>query len=181
MMIQKLLAGVLVMSILGCAGAKKETRKEAPPAKSTVSGLGKLDESFDPSELKEPPYPIKPKPRAGKTGKTVKAAAAASEDTVQAEQIGYRVQLLQTEDAREARELQKRAIIDLDEDVYIQFDDPYYKVRAGDFASRYDAEAFLEKAVKRGFSSAWIVRTRIQTQKDTTPPVPDAGKQQPRR
>ena len=176
-MIQKLLAGVLMMSILGCASSKKEVREDAPPVKSPVSGLGKLDESFDPAELKEPPYPVKPKPRAERSGEVVETAAVMTKDTARAEQIGYRVQLLQTEDAREARELQKRAIIALDADVYIQFDDPYYKVRAGDFASRYDAEIFLDKAIKRGYSSAWIVRTRIQTQRNNASAIPDAAKQ----
>ncbi|RME00906.1 MAG: SPOR domain-containing protein, partial [Calditrichaeota bacterium] len=109
-------------------------------------------------------YPIQPKEGEKATGQAAKSTQASPTDTSAAKtMLGYRVQILQTEDAEEARMVQKDAILALDADVYLIYDNPYYKVRVGDFASRYEAETFLEKVVKKGYSSAWIVRTRINT------------------
>ena len=49
----------------------------------------------------------------------------------------------------------------LDIDAYVSYDNPYYKVRIGDFTSRYDAEEFLTTLEGRGYKTAWIVRTLV--------------------
>ncbi len=45
-------------------------------------------------------------------------------------------------------------------DAYILYDEPYFKLRAGDFRTRVDARRFLEK-IRRDYSAAYIVVDRI--------------------
>ncbi len=43
---------------------------------------------------------------------------------------------------------------------YIVYDEPYFKLRAGDFRTRLDARRFLEK-IRKDYSAAYIVVDRI--------------------
>ncbi len=144
----------------GCAGSKSRPETEAP-ASSKATLLKKLDESFDPATLNEPDYPIKPKKQKKQVDLLSQLRTVPQDTGETASLIGYRIQIMQTEDAEEARKMQKDAILELDADVYLIYDEPYYKVRVGDFRTRYEAEQFLEKVQRKGYASAWIVRTRI--------------------
>jgi hypothetical protein len=44
--------------------------------------------------------------------------------------------------------------------VYISFKEPYYRVRAGDFRTRMEAEGFL-KLIKPDFPNAFLIRDQI--------------------
>ena len=48
--------------------------------------------------------------------------------------------------------------------VYISFKEPYYRVRAGDFRTRMDAEGFL-KCIKPDFPNAFLIRDQINLPK----------------
>jgi len=48
--------------------------------------------------------------------------------------------------------------------VYISFKEPYYRVRAGDFRTRMEAEGFL-KRVKPDFPNAFLIRDQINLPK----------------
>jgi len=48
----------------------------------------------------------------------------------------------------------------IDADVYILFDSPYYKVRAGDFRTRLEAQKFLNE-ISIHYPNAFIVRDKI--------------------
>ncbi len=50
----------------------------------------------------------------------------------------------------------------IDEDVYIQYEVPYYKIRVGNCVDRKQAEELQLKLVKLGYASAWIIRTRVK-------------------
>ncbi len=47
-----------------------------------------------------------------------------------------------------------------DVNAYIVYEEPYFKLRAGDFRTRVDARRFLEK-IRRDYSAAYIVVDRI--------------------
>lgn len=164
--------GLVVLLISGCAGTK--TGKAPEKKEDTgIRGMELLDETFDPADLTEPPLPIKPK-NSQKTQTFDNLVKSETADTSRAQTlVGYRIQILQTEDAQEARDVQRDAILELDTDVYLIYDNPYYKVRVGDFAVRYDAEVFLQNVQKKGYSGAWIVRTRISPR-----PAEQPGSQQ---
>ena len=76
---------------------------------------------------------------------------------------GYRVQILATRDRFKAEKLQR----DLEElfeyKIYVIFEAPNYKVRIGDFIDRQKAEKFRKQLSSNGYSSAWIIRTKIES------------------
>ncbi len=74
---------------------------------------------------------------------------------------GYRVQVLATRFYEKADSLRESLVAQFHNEVYIDFEAPNYKVRIGNFPVRKDAEALQDQLIKQGFSSAWIIRTRV--------------------
>jgi len=73
----------------------------------------------------------------------------------------YRVQCFASNDIEAARG-EKRAIeTKISKPVYIVFDPPYYKIHAGDFLERPDAEKLMTELKKIGYRDAWIVRGKM--------------------
>jgi hypothetical protein len=163
-------------SFLFCAGTAKQQAagKAEKEDQSTYASAEKAEnkennaqivEDFDPTFLRNENFDIKESAKAGAAG-----AASIDEilkggndvDTLQTGQVsGYRVQLLSTRDGSEARAVRNEALLAFEENVYLSFDDPYYKIRVGDCLSRYDADILQEKANTKGFTQAWVVRTNI--------------------
>lgn len=75
--------------------------------------------------------------------------------------IGYRVQLISTTDYYEALEIRDSVTTRLSGEIYLDYEPPYYKVRAGNFTQRDDAEIKRAEAKQAGYPDAWIVRTKI--------------------
>jgi len=89
-------------------------------------------------------------------------AEKAREGTKERSQIqGYRVQLISTRNEEEARAVMRNAVISFAEPTYREYDNPYYKIRVGDFKSRYEAGKTQEQAIEMGFHEAWVVRAMI--------------------
>ena len=85
-------------------------------------------------------------------------------DSVQFVTEGYRVQVLATryfERADSFAIIMKNTVSD---SVYVDFETPNYKVRIGDFIERESAESLQQDLVQMGYNSAWILRTRINSQ-----------------
>ena len=85
-------------------------------------------------------------------------------DSVQSVSEGYRVQVLATryfERADSLAVIMKNTVRD---SVYVDFEAPNYKVRVGDFIDRNSAESLQQDLVQMGYNSAWILRTRINSQ-----------------
>ena len=75
---------------------------------------------------------------------------------------GFRVQLMSTQNLSEAMDARARADSLLsDYDVYIIYDAPYYKIRAGDFRARYDASQAAGYIASHGFPDAWSVPDNV--------------------
>lgn len=74
---------------------------------------------------------------------------------------GYRVQLVATDAEFEARAVEEKALIEFDENVYLIFDSPTYKVRIGDCVSRLEANELRKKAANLGYRDAWVVQSRV--------------------
>ncbi len=47
------------------------------------------------------------------------------------------------------------------DDVFIDFEPPYFKVRVGNFQTRNDAELLLEEVKKKGYGTAFIVQANV--------------------
>lgn len=74
---------------------------------------------------------------------------------------GFRIQLLATRDESEARRARDDARSSFPENSYLLFDNPYYKLRLGDCLTRTAADSLQQRAVSKGFSGAWIVRSQV--------------------
>ena len=85
-------------------------------------------------------------------------------DSVQSVTEGYRVQVLATryfERADSFAIIMKNTVSD---SVYVDFETPNYKVRIGDFIERESAESLQQDLVQMGYNSAWVLRSRINSQ-----------------
>lgn len=74
---------------------------------------------------------------------------------------GFRVQVSSTTDYYAALRIRNDALARFDQEVYLDFDPPYYKIRIGDFLDRQDAEEMKNYARRMGFPEAWVVQTII--------------------
>ena len=77
---------------------------------------------------------------------------------------GYRVQILATRYFDYADSLAISISSKIIDSVYVEFETPNYKVRAGDFIDRDSAELLQQKLLNMGYKSAWILRTKITAQ-----------------
>ena len=85
-------------------------------------------------------------------------------DSVQSVSEGYRVQVLATRYFERADSLAVIMKNTVSDSVYVDFEAPNYKVRIGDFIDRDSAESLQQDLVQMGYNSAWILRTRINSQ-----------------
>ena len=85
-------------------------------------------------------------------------------DSVQSVSEGYRVQVLATRYFERADSLAVIMKNTVSDSVYVDFEAPNYKVRVGDFIDRESAESLQQGLVQMGYNSAWILRTRINSQ-----------------
>ncbi|MGO9480241.1 MAG: SPOR domain-containing protein [Candidatus Kryptoniota bacterium] len=75
---------------------------------------------------------------------------------------GFRVQLMSTQNLSDAIDARAEADSLLSSyNVYIIYDSPYYKVRAGDFRVRYDATQAADYMASHGFPNAWLVPDNV--------------------
>ncbi len=75
---------------------------------------------------------------------------------------GFRVQVSSTQNLLEAISTESLADSLLPNyNVYIVYDAPYYKVRVGDFRSRYDADRAITYVISHGFPDAWPVPDNV--------------------
>ena len=75
---------------------------------------------------------------------------------------GYRVQVVSTDDIEEANRI--RAEIyekTARKEVYVTFEPPFYKVKAGDFTSKSDANDFKFKLNQLGYTEAKVVQETV--------------------
>jgi cell division septation protein DedD len=74
---------------------------------------------------------------------------------------GYRVQLYATREAEKAKAFADSARRSFTEKIYVEYLDPYYKVRVGDCRTREEARLLLDRAEAAGFDQAWITSTLV--------------------
>ncbi len=74
---------------------------------------------------------------------------------------GYRVQLFATTAPEIARNFAESARNHFEEKVYVEYLEPYYKVRVGDCLTREEARLLLERTRAAGFDEAWIAGTLV--------------------
>ncbi len=78
-----------------------------------------------------------------------------------AETYGYRVQIGAFVSQQNAEMFAAAARMKFTEKVYVQYVDPYYKVRVGDLLSRGDAEMLKAKVLQLGYPGSFIVESMV--------------------
>ena len=75
---------------------------------------------------------------------------------------GYRVLVLTTDNLEEANNMKSEIYFKTDQKpVYISFDPPFYKVKAGDFTSSTEATEFGFKLNQMGYTETKVVRDTV--------------------
>ena len=69
----------------------------------------------------------------------------------------YRVQLFTSQYYNEAKQAQEVAEEIFDQPVFVDYEVPYFKVRVGNFASRFAAESYQQQTREVGYTNAWVV------------------------
>lgn len=164
---------IVLLLVFGCGGGKRTVQSPDLSEGTTPRGLELLQEDFDPMQLVEPPLPIRPRQEEEPLPASGLDLPDSAGQDIPKEVIGYRIQIFQTEDATDARNFQKDALLRLDADVYLTYDNPYYKVRVGNFETRFEAEEYLATLESRGYRTAWIVRTRIENKDPVEKEIPE--------
>jgi hypothetical protein len=78
---------------------------------------------------------------------------------------GYRIQLAASSSEKSIQSEQESAEEELRIKTYVIFEKPYYKIFAGDFLTRKDAEKAISRIKKLGYPNAWIVKSDILVSK----------------
>ena len=75
---------------------------------------------------------------------------------------GYRVQLFAGHEQDRAIDIKAAAESRFNISVYMVYEAPQYKVRAGNFVNRMEAGELLSQIKTDGFRDAWIVRSQVE-------------------
>jgi len=163
---------LFIAVISGCSSSKKLTTGGGE-AGGRGAKKGIINEFFDPLILGEDELKVKKTISVESSGNQNARTNNPVEATVEPTQLvqGYRVQICAVADEKRARQIQRDAILKfIDQDVYLIYDSPYYKVRVGNCLTRYEADQLQQLAVQKGFDDAWVVRTKVTPKQEGSAP-----------
>ena len=120
---------------------------------------------FDPNKLRDP-EPKWPKIINPINSKNLSNQDSTSLDSASIIVEGFRIQLFATRDRFNAEKFQIDFGKIYDKKIYVIFEAPNYKVRIGNFIDRNRAEKVRSEFSKKGYPSAWIIRTKIEPKND---------------
>lgn len=162
----KALMLVLVgLMIAGCGA----TRESADVPDDPNARLRQFESDFRPSDYDPEPAPGTPptqeRPDQREAANTEETPTVAFQEEVQ----GYRVQVYSTTsiDSAKVKKLECESLFP-GERFYLDYDPPTYKIRAGNFLTKYPADRFARQLAAHGYPDAWPVPQRVY--KD--PPAP---------
>jgi len=171
-------ASVLLTALLlsGCAGSKTSEQSESFEAKVRAS-----EATFRPSDHDPLPEPSQKTPSG--TTDTVQTPSQAETVVLPAGEMiqGFRVQVYSSTNIDQAR-AKKAQLEELypDEWFYLDYASPSYRIRAGNFLIRFEADRFARLMTEHGFSEAWAVPERVYKNAGKRPaPPPQPQSEQP--
>ncbi|MCX7984560.1 MAG: SPOR domain-containing protein [Bacteroidetes bacterium] len=146
-------------NVCACTSVYKTSKVEQGEQLRRVP-LSEIEQTFDPSiYILEftPPVQITNEHRTGII-EVPTVSLPQHEEIVQ----GFRIQIYASSNYDEANSMKTITQgLSGSDSVYIVFDPPVYKVRVGDFVSRYDANQRLLYYVSQGYRDAWVVPDRV--------------------
>ncbi len=142
---------LVVLLLAGC-GSTKET--------SEGTSLKEYEATFRPSDFDQPLQELLPRAQ-GAAAKDSSAAIALPVLPPELTQ-GYRVQIFATTSYDEAMSVKAAAdSMFTDQWFYVVYDPPTYKVRAGNFLERYEADRFAKLLSEKGYNDSWVVPEKV--------------------
>lgn len=155
---------LLSLMIAQLVFAQSRNKQAATQPLKSDSSRQVQDESWDPSAVleRQQPFSTSSMPVITPDQFEVWLKGRKNEDsTASVFRNGFRVQLHSTRVEEEARATVQKAVSSFPENVYLMFDNPFFKVRLGDCPSRVDADSLQQRAIQQGYASAWIVRSHV--------------------
>ena len=95
---------------------------------------------------------------------------------------GFRVQAFSSTNIDDARaKKQDLELLFPGEWFYLEYDSPSYKIRAGNFVNRFEADRFARAMIEKGLPDAWTVPEKVYAAigRRPLPPPPPAPEPQP--
>lgn len=153
---------VLGLVAVSCGGsaAPKSTAQTGVPSVAPPDTLASRIFDFRQDTVLSPlvsSWPREDRPRTGPGNEPVDGENVT-------ESVVYKVQLATTKDLSSAQAARAKAVTEFKQDVQIDYEVPYYKIRVGSFVSPQAAESLLQQARKLGYQGAWAVRVRASQQ-----------------
>ncbi len=154
---------ILVLLILGCS-TTRSLMSESEVTKDEEKKSGIVNEFFDPLILNDEDLKVKKTISIKSQSDQMEQDLSRPDTSYQKSETvpGYRVQICAVSEEDQAKQVQRDAILKfIDQDVYLIYDAPYYKVRVGNCLTRYEADKLQQLAIEKSFDDAWVVRTNI--------------------
>lgn len=163
------LLALLVCTCVACSSSNPDTteqQKSKPEVqKEMKKPLSEYEATLDPSKYEEDVDVVEKK----KAEEKPTAELQIPKDSIlvqEISQLGFRIQIFSTSSIDEAMNMRINVLAKLPQDsVYIVYDPPVYKIRLGDFPTKYEAGTELPFIVNMGYSDAWIVPDNIVRRK----------------
>ncbi len=158
MKLLSLISIALGSALLASCSSTKETERSRDA--EAEAELKRYEQSFRPSDHDIDPKIFLSELKREKEKEGLPHDPAVTEAPVVVQ--GFRVQLLATTSIDEANSRKAEAEAAFPEQwFYITFDAPAYKLRAGNFVNRADAEQYAKAMSEQGFPDAWTVPDRV--------------------
>lgn len=147
---------IAAVILTGCGTATDATKTKEP---APGEALRKYESEFRPSDHD----PVTASTAAKDTGSAPSDSMRVADEGVPVEYVpGFRVQIFASTSIDAAKQKKEEAeTLFPNEWFYIQYDPPTYKIRAGNFQQRYEAERFARQANEHGFKESWAVPERV--------------------
>jgi len=147
------------LGLVGCTGSRDGSSSDG--SSDYAEEIRKHEASFDPSAY-NPDLKAVLKEELEKAAARKETPVEVTNPGVPELVSGFRVQVLASSNIDEASR-QKEMVEEIfpEEWFYIVYDPPTYKLRAGNFTTRFEADKFLKQLLESGFRDAWIVPDRV--------------------
>lgn len=162
------LFAVLICTCFACSPSNPDTtaqRSTQETSREMKKTLAEYEATLDPSQYDQD---VDVEVKKQEEQKQTPELQIPKDSTVVQEtsQLGFRIQIYSSSNIDEAMSMKADVMAKLPQDsVYVVYDPPVYKIRLGDYPTRYDASVKLPSIVNMGYSDAWIVPDNIVRRK----------------